>query len=748
MDLNELVQQFGFSKALSAALTTAELTTLSAIEAYYHQHGSFIQLLGFDGEMEDKILDVLTVAKIQREMSAALQTPTTSIQFPQLTQRVQSSAVEISDVVYDPDLKDLSIRFGLSVRAVNVCEAGDLNRLSEVRRFNARHKGFRKLRNCGGKTELELRAMLKLADQERVDRLENSSPALESEQLELVFQSLLAKLSKRAHTVLLSLVTVADANSVSRFFLGEGGRMSGATWAGNTVLDELRSMRVNMLSVMPSGVSGEEHQDPAERPPNILVFWAQRHGVPLHLLETLKADTDQMHVLTFLDRYLSLVSIGSWERIQRLYLEEEWYSRTLAEIGERMGFTRSRIQQILSSLDGQLPKKLACIADLPGIGNDFTSLVPAAPVFMATADITRVLNNREGTHWSPLFMLYLAQVLNGSRYIRCYWTKLFGLSERSKELDREMPVMVDHDLEPMLTTMVRSLAKQYDQKRRKSLVVDLRSSYRTSENDFRRRLEAALQLLIANRYPEVKFDNGIVELPPNQKLKREDQLEEVLTEIDAPSHVTVILELWHKHFPDDVISAEIIRSIVVRQKSRFFSIGRTSTYGMLRWEAERENMKGGTIRDLIEDQLRESSDPLHIAQLTLGLQRFRPGTSVKSVKTNLHLDQTGRFTFFPNGFIGLTKKDYSTDPIQSPNGTLFRRSVLAKYVGRPLSELVDYIVSRSKAKRALVDAKVQLLILGRRLIVSPSGMVLHASSEERDRSEPERTNGELPFDQA
>ncbi|MGB6048509.1 MAG: hypothetical protein WBG34_13005, partial [Flavobacteriales bacterium] len=277
--------------------------------------------------------------------------------------------------------------------------------------------------------------------------------------------------------------------------------------------------------------------------------------------------------------------------------------------------------------------------------------------------------------------------------------------------------------------------------------LDLFRGQRGMSQEFRERLEALLKVLVTYRYPEVHFNEGRVHLPPNHKRNREDRLEEILTSLDAPSHVTVIVHAWQEQFPDDTISAEGIRSIAVRGRSRFFSIGRTSTYGLRRWEKERKNVKGGTIRDMVESQLRRSEVPLHIDQLTLGVQRFRPDTNVSSVKGNLHLDMGGRFAFFPNGFIGLAEKTYSVMPLPAPSGSLFRRSALMRYVGRPLSDLLDDLVARSKADRNLLDAKIQLLIQDRRLIVSPSGIVLHASSVGSGKNEPESMNGELPFDQ-
>lgn len=748
MDLEKLEQAYRLPEALTEALRKADLGTLSDLRSFYGVHGSFLELEGMDPLMEDKLLDLLTAENIKRDMGHVAESVTRMLATDEPIDQLPLPDQESTRDPADLDLEQLSILFGMSVRAVNVCRYNDLHYLSDIRRFDERHHGFKVLRNCGSKTQMELwEVLFRAAAHEKSFPAEISEDDPDQGHLEAIFQRQFSSLSKPARNVLLAHIGVAEAKAAIRFFMMGGHKMPSVSGTSRKVLEELGRMRRVMLRATSRFSLVEGPPRAEEHPPMLLEDWAYLYAVPAHLLPNLQGSAERMHLLSFLDSYLEVTGTRSKQRAQKLYLQQEGQAMSLQEIGDRVGLTRERVRQILLLLDKELLSKLAFIADIPNVKAQYGELIASGPIFMATPEITSLLNEREGTDWSPLFIVNLARILSGSSYIRCYWTDLFDRSAKAKALDLSMPLLIEEDLAPVATAMLTGLADLHKVKRRQSEELDLFRGQRGMDKGFRERLETVLKVLVAHRYSAAQFNNGVVGLPANKRRKQEDLLEDVLTSLDEPGHVSAIMQKWKEQFPEDAISPEGIRSIVVRGRSRFFSIGRSSTYGLRRWENERKNVKGGTIRGLVESQLRGTEKPLHIDQLTLGVQRFRPDTNVSSVQANLHLDQGERFTFFPNGFIGLTGKNYTVMPTPAPSGSLFRRTALLKYVGRPLSDLVDDLVERSNADRDLLNAKIQLLIHDRRLIVSPFGIVLHASSIALDKNEPESMNGELPFEQ-
>jgi hypothetical protein len=247
------------------------------------------------------------------------------------------------------------------------------------------------------------------------------------------------------------------------------------------------------------------------------------------------------------------------------------------------------------------------------------------------------------------------------------------------------------------------------------------------------------------RYPEIQIEDGYICLPANAKRNQEDLLIEILTLLDEPSHATNIQEVWNTRFPDRPITVDGIRSVVVRNKTLFLSIGRESTYGLRRWESERSELKGGTIRDIIEGLLQPSFVPIHLEDLVDEVQKFRPGTHLGSVKMNLQLEASGRFVLLQGGFVGLAGRSYDIvpDPPESVPGSLMRTSVLQRFVGQHRDKLAEFLADRCKASRKRIDRVIDRAIADGRIQLDPDGVIHQSQAEIED---PGPWSDELPLD--
>jgi hypothetical protein len=178
-------------------------------------------------------------------------------------------------------------------------------------------------------------------------------------------------------------------------------------------------------------------------------------------------------------------------------------------------------------------------------------------------------------------------------------------------------------------------------------------------------------------------------------------------------------------FPDHPISEAGIRSAAVRDPSRFFSIGRTSTYGLRHWEQERPDLKGGTIRGIAASELANEPALLHITELTGRIQRYRPTTSAQSVRHNLQLDSSGRFVFHPGGYVGLSGRVYTEMP-PSPAAvpsSLMRASVLKSFIGSPRKALVKYLMDRSGASNERVELVLREAVNAGRIVLDKEDVI-------------------------
>ncbi len=130
-----------------------------------------------------------------------------------------------------------------------------------------------------------------------------------------------------------------------------------------------------------------------------------------------------------------------------------------------------------------------------------------------------------------------------------------------------------------------------------------------------------------------------------------------LQKINKPAHVSDIISEIKKVHPEFESNENSLKSAMRRYKDTFIFFGRTSTFGLKKWELTFKNIKGGTIRDIVEEFLKDCPEPCHITSITRHVNKYRK-TDETSVITNLKMTVENRFIFFKNGYIGLGSKNY------------------------------------------------------------------------------------------
>lgn len=107
-------------------------------------------------------------------------------------------------------------------------------------------------------------------------------------------------------------------------------------------------------------------------------------------------------------------------------------------------------------------------------------------------------------------------------------------------------------------------------------------------------------------------------------------------------------------------SIESLRSCIQRCNEITY-IGRSSTYALKKWEKEKNNFKGGTIRSIVIEFLEKNSNPQDLTLVVENVLRYRPDSNQKSIITNLKVDESNNFIFYKNNLIGLKHKKYSKE---------------------------------------------------------------------------------------
>ncbi len=138
---------------------------------------------------------------------------------------LEHSATYIIEVEEDVSLQLLLSRKWLSVRAVNICQIFWLDSLSEIYDFLEENGTFKKLKNCGKRSELELIALCavyknrdepvekKYIPKQKVNELSGLSP-LKQSGIHQQVDFLITKLSNRARNALLTIFPNNDIDTL------------------------------------------------------------------------------------------------------------------------------------------------------------------------------------------------------------------------------------------------------------------------------------------------------------------------------------------------------------------------------------------------------------------------------------------------------------------------------------------------------------------------------------------------------
>jgi hypothetical protein len=206
------------------------------------------------------------------------------------------------------------------------------------------------------------------------------------------------------------------------------------------------------------------------------------------------------------------------------------------------------------------------------------------------------------------------------------------------------------------------------------------------------------------------YDNIVFERNTSKQVH--EYAYEALEALGQPSKVKDICDKVIELYPNYKTDESSIRSSMLRVNG-FVSVGRTSVYGLQKWESELKSFKGGTIRSIVEDFLALSDTPKHAVAIAQHVNKYRE-TNTKNILTNLKLDESNTFMFYSQSFVGLVSKKYSSAyRIYSDIPKFIGKSITAhvkrkKYVS--IRELKTFIQSKTAISIEDAEMIIQQLI--------------------------------------
>nr|WP_315163585.1 hypothetical protein [uncultured Flavobacterium sp.] len=131
---------------------------------------------------------------------------------------------------------------------------------------------------------------------------------------------------------------------------------------------------------------------------------------------------------------------------------------------------------------------------------------------------------------------------------------------------------------------------------------------------------------------------------------------EALESLGVPTHKDLIEKHIKELYPN---FDRTISNNNLKREYGFVPFGRSSVFGLKKWELENNTIKSGTIRSIVEEFLLDKSEPIHINEISNYVLQYRPESNQKSIIYNLKMEDNNRFLFFKNSYIGLKSLNYN-----------------------------------------------------------------------------------------
>lgn len=391
------------------------------------------------------------------------------------------------------------------------------------------------------------------------------------------------------------------------------------------------------------------------------------------------------------------------------------------EIGMILNLSRERIRQITETIFSKFDSELSFLTQdfklLRNISSSSYDWDFKEDVIFTSEFYAERINSSEGVRFKPVL---ITRILN----VFLYDTHdLFVIDDReiydNYWIKKELYSVFSFD------ELIRDIIDQ--------LSVDIPQTYKLNfegyligflivpSEELLARINDVARVIVSRSFTEdLSFDfEGNIEFHRNKSVRTVDFLYSILKEESRPLHVKDILRRIKMIDPNYDGEYGGLRSVLQKEKDTFIYFGRTSTYGLREWEGTIKDIKGGTIRSIVEEYLNKFDEPKHISEIVEYVIKYRKGTNEKSVLSNLSFDRSGKFTMHKGNFWGLTDKNYEPDKINTKKIPNHIRQLIYSYIserGRvPYDQLIEHFCKKFKLKNIQMRYILEKMINGDRI---------------------------------
>lgn len=604
---------------------------------------------------------------------------------------LRSNEIETSksDVVF---IGKLLLNNVISTRTHNVCGQNSLTTVEKIIEYKIKNQDFFKLRNIGRKSNEEL---IQLCKQYKDHYLsDNNDPMVPN----LHLNNLIANLT-RVQREVINIFISADTESLSvRSYNVIDMHLNGNIKLKNFAEKILLPDDFNFKKIKNVGVKSlEELQAYISRIKDFIIevnkTKNEKYLIRLknkYLLQQIfdvktipndVLEADSIFKLTdfllnhnlFFDRTKTIIFKKAFR------ITQNQLNLTISEIANKVNaakgvnLTTERIRQLRNRCSETILTKLQICRKINDDINQKYSIETNSDLLKIDNEVVEKINSLNKTSFSREFITYILFAYLGDKY------SLIGILEDILQI-RYSASRNRHNWNYFYLVR-KSIVSEFDFN---SLANDIAERIKDKiEESYSFNIKSYLSRFLINNNVEVLeslvpvCENLIneefelyLDLDENLTFKRNtnrqvpEYIVEALEHLGKPSKLNEIYKWISHNYPEATKNEKALRGSCQRSY-KIIHFGRSSTYGLKKWEKTRDNIKGGTIREIVEEYLMQFSVPKHISLITEYVLKYRPKSNQTSIIQNLKLDESGLYTFYKGSNVGLSTKKYSEEYIKS-----------------------------------------------------------------------------------
>ena len=588
--------------------------------------------------------------------------------------------------VEDILLEELIDKEWLSVRSINICKDAGLISLNRILDFYSKKGSFMTIRNCGAKTDKELIEICKKylvsipvnGDTEQTESFLdtiNSLTPFQKATLNRHFEYLLSNLNIRSYNGLSSIQESLNPKDIFEKIFSERFNFKNIRNIGNKSVEELEKLKLELIRFV--NILQTIQKDQLSKEYTKLIVKTTFANLPENFEEQFENVFDEsgkiklFTLLNFLIKSGQLFSDIQQKIFELSYTNYNTTNATIDSIAKDLNVTRERVRQIKSKLEEDIQSYFLFVSNL--VADDLINynISPLNDFFTLDKSFAYKINNSEGVNFSTHFYSIIFGIfLKKTHSILGDNEIIYGKRKTANQKKYENCYLINSllfecfDFENFVSEIYLKVNEKISESYSLQFQGYLYNFLKEEGKAFFKEVYSVCEAIIFNEFDLLVDSSGYIYFERRTKMQVHEYCYDVLEEASQPMTIDQIANSVSEKFPDFNTTIDSLRGSLNREKDLFMYFGRSSTYGLRKWEREKENLKGGTIRDIVEEYLLKEDSPKHISEIVKYVLQFRPDTNEKSVLSNIKVDESKKFHFFKKAFVGLVSKKYNEKNFQ------------------------------------------------------------------------------------